>query len=75
VKTVEQQALRTLHRVRTQRQVARTARINVMRGVLREHGLPIGVGARVALTRITAMLDNPGLAFPFSVRHNEKALR
>jgi transposase len=69
VKTVEQQALQTLHRVRTQWQAARTARINVMRGVLREHGLPIGVGARVALTRITAMLEDADLAVPDLVRH------
>lgn len=69
VKTVEQQALQTLHRVRTQWQAARTARINVMRGVLREHGLPIGAGARVALTRITAMLEDTDLALPDLVRH------
>ncbi len=40
VKTVEQQTLQALHRVRTQWQAARTARINAMRGLLREHGLP-----------------------------------
>jgi transposase len=64
VKTVEQQARQTLHRVRTQGQAARTARINVMRGVLREPDLPIGVGARGALTRITAMLEDGDLAVP-----------
>jgi len=69
VKTVEQQALQTLHRVRTQWQAARTARINVMRGILREHGLPIRVGARVALTRITVMLEDTDLALPDLVRH------
>src|SRR5580704_7155462 len=52
VKTVEQQTLQVLHRVRTQWQAARTARINAMRGILREHGFPIGVGARTALKRI-----------------------
>jgi transposase len=70
VKTVEQQALQTLHRVRTQWQAARTARINVTRGVLREHGLPIGVGARLALTRIAMILDNEtDGALPDLVRH------
>jgi transposase len=68
VKTVEQQALQTLHRVRTQWQAARTARINVMRGVLREQGLPIPVGARLALTRITAMLEDADGALPDLVR-------
>lgn len=53
VKTVDQQALQARHRVRTQWQAARTARINVMRGLLREHGLPIGAGARTALARVT----------------------
>ena len=35
---VEQQTLQALHRVRTQWQAARTARINVVRGLLREQG-------------------------------------
>jgi transposase len=69
VKTVEQQALQTLHRVRTQWQAARTARINVMRGILREHGLPIGVGARLALARIAAIVEDADLALPDLVRH------
>ncbi len=51
VKTVEQQALQVLHRVRTQWQGARTARINAMRSILREHGFPISLGARTALKR------------------------
>jgi transposase len=68
VKTVEQQALQTLHRVRTQWQAARTARINVMRGVLREQGLPIPVGARLALTRISTMLGDADVALPDLVR-------
>ena len=52
VKTVEQQTLQALHRVRTQWQAARTARINVVRGLLREQGLPVPVGARTVLTRV-----------------------
>src|SRR5438309_9192442 len=58
VKTAEQQAIQTLHRVRTQWQATRTARINVMRGVLREFGLPLGAGARTELQRIPALLDD-----------------
>lgn len=64
VKTIEQQTLQALHRVRTQWQAARTARINVMRGVLREHGVPIGVGARTALTRIPALLEDATVPLP-----------
>ena len=52
VKTVEQQTLQALHRVRTQWQAARTARINVVRGLLREQGLPVPVGARTVLARV-----------------------
>jgi transposase len=68
VKTVEQQTLQALHRVRTQWQTARTARINVMRALLREQGLPIGVGARTALTRIPALLADTTLALPDLLR-------
>jgi hypothetical protein len=46
IKTVEQQTRQALHRVRTQWQAARTARINVVRGLLREQGCPVPVGAR-----------------------------
>jgi transposase len=69
VKTVEQQTLQTLHRVRTQWHATRTARINVMRGILREHGVPIGLGARTALTRIPAVLEDATVALPDLVRH------
>jgi hypothetical protein len=47
VKTPEQQALQALHRVRTQWQETRTARLNTLRGMLREHGLPIALGDRI----------------------------
>jgi transposase len=69
VKTLEQQTVQVLHRVRTQWQAARTARINTMRGILREHGLPIGVGARTALTRIPALLEDADVPLPDLVRH------
>jgi transposase len=62
VKTVDQQALQALHRVRTQWQATRTGRINVMRGVLREHGCPVPVGARTVLARVAAILDDPARA-------------
>jgi transposase len=46
VKTVEQQTLQAIHRVRTQWQTARVARINAMRGLLAEqgHAIPWGHG-------------------------------
>lgn len=69
VKTVEQQTIQALHRVRTQWQAARTARINVVRGVLREHGLPIPVGARKVLARVTGLLEDAEVAIPELLRH------
>jgi transposase len=69
VKTTDQQALQALHRVRTQWQATRTARINVIRGVLREHGYPVPVGARAVLTRVRAILDDPTRARPTVLRH------
>jgi transposase len=74
VKTVDQQARQVLHRVRTQWQAARTARINAMRGMLREFGFPIGVGARTALTRIPALLEDATLALPDVVRQTIAAV-
>ncbi len=62
VKTIEQQTLQALHRVRTQWQAARTARINVVRGLLREQGLPVPVGARTVLNRVAAILEDAGVA-------------
>jgi len=46
VKTLDQQALAALHRLRSTWLAARTARINTVRGVLREFGITIPVGAR-----------------------------
>jgi transposase len=69
VKTVEQQTLQALHRVRTQWQAARTARINVVRGLLREQGLPVPVGARTVLARVAAILEDADVALPNLLRH------
>jgi transposase len=67
VKTVEQQGLQSLHRVRTQ-WATRTGRINVIRGLLREHGCPVPVGARTVLARVTAILEDPARALPMMLR-------
>jgi len=68
VKTVDQQALQALHRVRPQWQATRTGRINVIRGLLREHGCPVPAGARTVLARVTAILDDPARAWPTVLR-------
>jgi transposase len=64
VKTSEQQALQALHRVRTQWQRTRTARINTLRGMLREHGMPIALGARSVLTKMPRILEDADNGLP-----------
>lgn len=68
VKTVDQQALQALHRVRAQWQATHTGRINVIRGLLREQGCPVPAGARTVLARVTAILDDPVRAWPAVLR-------
>ena len=46
VKSIEQQSIQQLHRLRAQCMGTRTARINWLRGALREVGVSIPVGAR-----------------------------
>jgi transposase len=57
VKSVEQQAVVALHRLRQGYLQTRTARINAVRGHLREFGCVIPVGASQVLPRAYAALD------------------
>src|SRR5262245_31021536 len=57
VKTAEQQALQSLHRVRTQWQTARTARINAMRALLGEYGIPLRAGVATVRRQVPELLD------------------
>ena len=45
VKTVEQQTISSLHRIRAALMKTRIARLNTVRGLLREFGVVIGEGA------------------------------
>jgi transposase len=58
VKSVAQQALVALHRIREQWMATRTARINVLRGILREQGVLLPAGAGPALRAIPAILED-----------------
>jgi transposase len=69
VKTVEQQTLQALHRVRTQWQSTRTARIDVQRGLLREHGVAVPAGARTLVTRVAGLLADGTTPVPELLRH------
>jgi len=54
VKTIEQQTITALHRLRSGYLQTRTARINAVRGLLREFGITIPVGARHLVPRVRA---------------------
>ena len=52
IKSVDQQAVQQLHRLRSQWMAARTARINFLRGCLREFGIGIPMGAKRAIQAV-----------------------
>ena len=68
VKRVEQQALVGLHRVREQWVTTRTARINTLRGLLREHGLHLPAGAQAAAVQAVPALLEAATALPATLR-------
>ena len=53
VKTIPQQSLSTVHHLRHAWMETRTARLNALRGVMRELGVAIPVGAKAVLPRVT----------------------
>ena len=67
VKRVEQQALVALHRVREQWMTTRTARINTLRGILREHGVLLPAGAR-AMQAVPMLLEETTTTLPLPLR-------
>ena len=56
LKSIPQQTIAALHRLRSAWIATRTARLNTVRGLLREFGITIPVGARFVLPRITSLL-------------------
>ena len=58
VKSVEQQAVAALHRLRSGCLAARTARINAVRGHLREFGVSIPLGASRVIPHALAALED-----------------
>jgi transposase len=58
VKSVEQQCLQGLHRIRSAWMGTRTARINALRGMCREFGVAIPVGAEAGLRQINALVSD-----------------
>ena len=56
VKTIEHQAIASLHRLRSTWLATRTARLNTIRGLLREFGIFIPVGAHPVVARVRTLL-------------------
>ena len=68
IKSIEQQGLTALHRLRSAWQAERTARINSLRGILREFGLTIPVGARHVVPCVWAFLEDAEIPIPDFLR-------
>jgi transposase len=64
VKTLHQQTLAALHRLRSGWLATRTARLNAIRAVLRELGVVIPQGARHVLPGLTVALSQPAGPVP-----------
>jgi transposase len=68
VKTVAQQVLTSLHRLRSGWMTERTARLNALRGLLRELGVFIPVGARQVVPAAWALIEDADADLPEALR-------
>jgi transposase len=69
VKTAPQQVLTTLHRMRSGWLAERTARINALRGLLREFGFFIPVGAKEVVPAVWSLIEDADCGLPDALRH------
>jgi len=72
IKSVPQQVLTSLHRLRQGWMTERTARLNALRGLLRELGVFIPVGAENVVPAVWALIEDADSNLP---RHPEAGLR
>jgi transposase len=68
VKSETQQAVAALHRLRSTGLATRTARINTVRGLLREFGVVIPIGARHVVPSVGAVLEDADSGVPSLLR-------
>jgi transposase len=68
VKSVDQQALTGLHRLRSSWVAARTARLNTLRGLLREIGVTIPAGARQVVPAVWDRVSDAESELPEPLR-------
>ena len=69
IKSVGQQVLTSLHRFRASWITQRTARINTVRGVLRELGILIPVGATRVVPAVATLVEDADSELPDALRH------
>lgn len=68
VKSCEQQAAMALHTLRAAKMKTRTARINLLRGILAEQGFAISQGAKTGLSQMAKLLHNDTVELPAHLR-------
>lgn len=68
VKSIEQQALQALHRLRSGWMSTRTRRINTLRGFCREFGMEVPVGAVRGLAQVARLIADDHSAIPAMLR-------
>jgi transposase len=68
VKSIEQQALQALHRMRSAWMATRTGRINMLRGFCREFGLDVPVGAVRGLGQMARYIADEHSGLPTMLR-------
>src|SRR5437879_13854602 len=67
-KSLEQQQVLVLHRLRSQWMSTRHRYLNTLRGLLREFGIAVPLGVGVARTRIAHYLAQPPPELPAAIR-------
>jgi transposase len=68
VKTVNQQVLTSLHRLRSGWMLERTARLNTLRGLLRELGVFIPAGSREVVPAVGSVIEDADSNLPDALR-------
>jgi len=68
VKTIEQQTLTSIHRIRAAWVAERTAKANTLRGLLRELGLVINVGVEKVVPAVRLFIEDADSGIPDAVR-------
>lgn len=68
IKTIAQQQLTSLHRIRSTWMTTRTARINTVRGLLRELGFFIPVGASRVVPAVREWIEDATVEIPRALR-------